>query len=482
MFKRIVAVCCSVMLLLSTAAASGETLSVRSGNEESREAFLADHPEVTLEVVEASKFDTANMSTSELNTKLLTGEIYCDTYTIHTSSQDVKTMIDKGFLMDLSSSPVITDAVNRMWPSIRDQVTVDGKIYGVPKDANVDVFICHKEEFQEAGYSEADVPHSFAEMLDFLEKWIIRNEQEPQNFQISNMWDYELYDEHSYTQWLVEKLIEQYIMQVQYAGEPMRFDDPELQEYLERCAVIGAKLTEIEDFDEAKYPGLFEDAQARFYWGDVDTWSALTSVHEGQPRLLRASLTMEVVNAGTKYPELAADYLEASVQHPWADGFTARYLYTDVEPIKNAEYEDQQRWWSTLVAMATDQLDGELKEISSYVDTNLLTPEKQTDLRTTYGRLKDESPAELRDLIDRWQGYLDEMPSKEYEFSPEQIADYAKFAPTLFFPAPNVFNNTREGRSTLRDLETRFATGQINAQQLCKELNRIAEMMELEAQ
>jgi len=479
MLKRMTAALISLMLLLSTAAASGETLYVRSGSDEGTQAFLADHPEVT---VETAKVNTIGMSTSELNSRLLTGEINCDSFHVYTRYQDVKNIISKGFLMDLSSNEIITEAVNRMWPSIRDQVMVDGKIYGVPSDAYIDVFICHKKEFQEAGYSQADVPHSFAGMLDFLEKWIIRNEQEPQSFQIINMWDYELYDKYSYTQWLVEKLMEQYIMQTQYAGKPLRFDDPELAELLERCTAIGAKLAEIENFSEPKYPALFEDAQARFYWGDVDAWSAITSVHDDQPRLLKANLTMDVVNAGTQNPELALDYLEACVQHPWADGYTARYLYTDVEPIKNADYEDELLWMSALVGMATDQLNGGLKDIDNYVDMNLLSEARQSDLRFYYNGMEELSTADLRDNLEHWQHHLDEMPSREYELSPEQIADYAKFAPTLFFPAPNVFNGSEEGRSTLYDLERRFATGQINAQQLCGELNRIAEMMEMEAQ
>lgn len=484
MFKRLAAAVCCLVMLLSAASASGETLYVQVGSDESEAAFLKKHPEVTVEYVDASKMDTINMSTSELNTKLLTGEIACDAYSVYTSYQDVQAMIDKGFVMDLSSSQIITDAVNRMWPSMRDQVMKDGKIYGVPSSASdIYVLMCREEEFRDAGFDEQDVPHSFEDFLDFLDNWIARNEEEPQSFQIYRMWDYTVYDQYTYTKWLVDKLMTQYIMQLQYAGKPLRFDDPRLVEFLERCATIGAKLAEIEDFEEPMYPGLFDsDAQARFYWGKMDTWSAVTSVYNDQPRLLRACLKLDVVNAGTDKPELAIEYLEDSLQHPWADGFDSRYLYTDVEPIVNEGYEEETLWWATLTAMATDQLNGELKDIDSYVDISLLTPEKQTDLRAIHTQLQDESPAELRDQIDRWQHYLDEMPSHEYELSPEQIADYAKFAPTLFFPAPSVFSGSLEGRNTLFNLEDRFSEGQISAQQMCRELNRVAEMMELEAQ
>ena len=475
MFKRIIAALCGLVLLLSTAAASGETLYVRTGNEEGREAFRAKHPEMTVEIVSASEFDTHNLTTAELSERLLAGEVNCDTYNIYTDAQDMKAMIDKGLVMDMSSSQIITDAVNRMWPSIRDQVLVDGKIYGVPQDTHVDVLICHKEEFQKAGYSEADVPHSFDEMLDFLEKWIIRSEEEPQSIQVQNMWGYETYNKYTYTQWLVDMLIEQYILQLQYAGEPLRFDDPALAEYLERCAAIGAKLAEIEDFDEPQ-PTLFENTQARFYWGDVDTWSAVTSIHEGQPRLLKAHLWLAVVNTASQRPELAVEYLEDCVQQTTTDGFEGRYLFTDVKPIKNAVYEEAMRWQSAKVAMATDRLNGAMKELDSYIDMSLLSAESQDKIRSLYQKIQDEETADLRGDLEKWQSMLDHAIAHEYDFSPEQIEDYAKFAPTMFFPAPNVINGSYEGINNLRKLEKRFAKGQIDARQLCEELNRMAEM------
>ena len=477
MFKRMAAALLSLMLLLSTAAASGETLYVQPGNLKGKEAFLAKHPEVTVELVTDDHHNVSNMSTSELYARILTGEFNCDAYRLSTSHHDVKAIMNKGYLMDLSSSQVIADAVNRMWPSIRDQVTADGKIYGVPSNVNSNILMCQIREFQEAGYDEHDVPHSFAELLDFLDGWIIRNEEEPQSFQVFSDWNYEEYDRYSYIQRLVEMLIDQYVMQRQYAGEPMRFDDPALVEYLERCVVIGAKLGKIEAYDDAKYMPLFGNFQS---WGNVDTWSVATSVQEGQPRLIKVNLDIDVVNAGTPCPELAVEYLEDSVLHP-DHYFTAFSVYMDAEPIKNEFYEETLRWHSAQVAMATDQLNGGLKDIDSYVDMSLLSAESQEDMRSLYQQIQDEGPADLREDLALWQRYLDKMPSREYDLSPEQIADYAKFAPTLFFPAPSVFSGSDEGRSTLYELERRFATGQINAQQLCGELNRIAEMMEMEA-
>jgi len=183
-----------------------------------------------------------------------------------------------------------------------------------------------------------------------------------------------------------------------------------------------------------------------------------------------------VVNTTSQHPELAVEYLEDCVQQTTTDGFEGRYLYTDVKPIKNAVYEEAMRWQSAKVAMATDRLNGEMKEIDSYIDMSLLSAESQDDMCSLYQQIQDEEAAALRDGLATWQGNLDEIIAYEYDFSPEQIEDYAKFAPTLFFPAPNVINGSYEGINNLRKLEKRFAKGQIDAQQLCEELNRMAEM------
>lgn len=70
------------------------------------------------------------------------------------------------------------------------------------------------EAWAEAGLTKADVPDSFTGLLDFLDAWILRMEEQPMDhISVCNAFDEEQYGAHSYILYLVQALVDNHIMQ-----------------------------------------------------------------------------------------------------------------------------------------------------------------------------------------------------------------------------------------------------------------------------
>lgn len=70
------------------------------------------------------------------------------------------------------------------------------------------------------GLTQEDVPTSFTELLDFLEAWVERIIDEPEDdISVCNAFASEAYGEDSYISYLVDHLIQNYIMDYNYANK-----------------------------------------------------------------------------------------------------------------------------------------------------------------------------------------------------------------------------------------------------------------------
>lgn len=211
-------------------------------------SFQAIHPDVQCSW---SEQDYSNIN--DLNSALLTGEFDSDVYNLNSLLFDCKQIMTKGYCIDLSRSEIIRKEIAKMQPSIVTQVMQDDKIYAIPFDISFSFWAVNAEAWTAAGFTDADVPTSFPEFLDFLSSWVDRIEDDPEpDISINNRWVESLYNENSYTSWLTQILMENYIMQVQYAGQLLRFDNDELITLLNRVKEIGAAIYRSEPATKGK--------------------------------------------------------------------------------------------------------------------------------------------------------------------------------------------------------------------------------------
>lgn len=484
--------CC--LMLLSSARA--ETV-LRTQRFKPYEAFTAAHPEVTVQVGEDY------LEPDQLLTKLLTRSMDVDVFYMYSDGIDFTNMIDKGYLLDLSGNEAIREAVSRMHPALRDYVSRDGAIYALPYGVSfTSQMMCNVEVWTELGYTAADVPKTFPELLDFLESWIVRCETDDLPYCVIGGMDETIYDESTYPQILVWMLMDSWVQQKEYAGEPLRFNDPVLIGLLERAVRVGK---DIYRYCEPRKAGNGQDgrplfADANLYlngtWSKLDDWMINPRISRDQPTLMMGTVCMAAAYSGTGEPELAAEMIAAELQ--WLDdravGIGATdvcFLYADAQPLPNPRQASELRMTRNYIAITEHRLAGDDTPLEEYLELTDSDYDrlKEYDDYTTIGGYRDYA-ARLQDMMDRdvedklaeLQMTLEREEEDAWSFSPEDLAVYKQFAQTLLIRTPGVFRTGTDARSNYYDLVDQYIHGLITAPQLVTRLDGIAEMVELENQ
>ena len=472
-----------VLMTLTATACADDALRVRG--------HLPEGFQSTLRVEE----NNAYMETDELLRQLLTRAPEFDVFTMLSSATNVSNVIDKGFCLDLSGSEVIRDAFSRMHPAIADYFRRGDAIYAIPNGIGFSgELMCNEEVWRDLGYTEADVPKSFPAFLDFLETWIIRDESADLGVDINVGWDEDLYDEHSYADWLVRMLMRSYVNQAKYAGST-RFNNQELVALLERARDIGERI--YRDCEPSKSAASWRNRELfttnnSFFggWDDLETWMVDMRINKSQPTLMPGSMWVKAVYAGTEHPEEAIRLIEAYLlAEDTLQLHDNLFLYTDAEPLPYANREGEMRSDRNRIALLEHRLAGDDTPIEEYLELQPSDYErpKSYDDYTPFlgyqgmmGRLRGMSDDEVELELEEAKLRLEADEAHLWEFAPEDLDAYKRFAQGIIIDQPSAFEENAEASSNYYNLVQQFSNGVISAQQLVTQLDQIAEMVEME--
>lgn len=270
-----------------------------------------------------------------------------DLFIVRTYNDDFAAIRDAGMLADLSDSEAIRDAVSRMRPETQQLVTTqDGQILGLPVSQLVRPFYWYQDAWDEAGLTADDVPHSYTELLDFLDAWAARVAVHPEkNVCVNRMLRFGSGKEkYHYTNWLMRTLIIDWVMQKQYAGKPADFTTPEFIALAEKTRDVGLKLYEAEPREKERSNML------QLFQNDMDGGEHANDgrdyglshiipyrIVSDQPVLMKADADVVCVRKDSPWLTEALDFI---TQYKDEQPFYCRYaLYTDFEPGEYP-YED----------------------------------------------------------------------------------------------------------------------------------------------
>lgn len=451
--RRLFTCLLALVCMIASPPAGAATLKLH-GADRGSEQFQKDHPDVDFQTT-----TTEYRNTYELNAAMVTGMFEADVFTIYNMAYDWNAIVDKGFCADLSGSAIILEAVSRMHPSIQRQLMREDKIMGIPESIQFDFLLVDDRGWAEAGYTDADVPKTFPALLDFLEGWVRRRQTEDlAGIAVIGSWAEELYGPTSYINWLTSLLMDSYIMQRQHAGLPLTFDDPALVPLLERIQAVGAAIYQEEPgFIEGSMQLIATSFGPGFMWpGNISQRLVSPRIHENQPHLLYCTMGIQAVYAGSRQKELAIALLEDFlVQRRWFISLYPEYFYMDGQPVKNPKYRESLDHWQQ-----------KIEETKAILTQPNLSP-------------GDRNEAEV--LLARFEGYLANTLEREYDLSPDQLADYKAMAPGFFFPMASPYVAWTETGQSYETLRRRFVDGQLSAQAFIEELMRMARMVMLEA-
>ena len=450
--KRLLCLFLSITLCLFVVTASSETLITYGGtfssNNTGLQAFLSDNPSITLSWSDASYFPA-----SAFVTALLTREFQCDLFHQGTDQADWPTLMGKGYCLDLSGSTVLTAAVQRMHPSIASEAMVDGHLYAIP--TGIYFRHCHiiEETWLNAGYTMDDVPQAFPEFLDFLSAWCDRIEDNPEaNIVALSGWGDDSFSSATYIANLTKILINEVIMQYQYADEKLSFNTPEIIALLNRCTIIGERLFQLES--KHYNAALFEES-AGILWPDKVSSIVFFRLNDKQPKLIDATLSMWAVNASSSHAEKAVELLEkAATVTDDPSACDDLFLYQDAQPRYDPDYEKNLAHWTAEKENAASLLQNE--------------------------NLDADAREDVEKEVQKYQDCIDFTEAHKWLVTPEQLEDYKTMVDHLYFPPINIFHQSSEGYEALDDLYKQYGYGKLTAEQFVQRLDQIATMMYLE--
>ena len=479
-----------MICLLALSTARAET-TLRVGAYVLPEAFTQAHPEVQAEL-------DYEFNEQTLQQALITRSMDMDVFRMFTHNISVASVVDKGYCLDLSGSEIIREAVEKMYPSVKELFVRDGHIYALPLDlypGSGDEYRCIEETWTELGYTVEDVPKTFPALLDFLEGWVDRVVAEDLPYCVIGSWDETVYDAYAYPDWLVQQLMDTYIRRAESSGEPLRFTDPALPELLDRAKRVGEDIFNLcEPVKTGAYngDGLFELINLNFGdWTQTD-WMLDMRLREDEPSALNGSLYLMAVYAGTEHPELCIELLEDEWLEKIArlsDGdLSTAYLLTDAEPVPNARSAEDARILSNCITMIEHRLAGDDADFTTYLELTEadyeIGPDQESTMdtyRSTYNRLWNQwDEQEAREILERYTGSLELTRANVWYMSPEDLAAYRTYVSGFAFQTPTVFQYNSDDRSTYCNLLNQFTRGTITSQQLLQQLDGIAQMVLLE--
>ena len=447
-----------LVFTIAFSSARGESLieSIALGMFQGGETYKSQHPDVKIEMASVHYGNT-----SELSGALLTGSLKDDLLGLGTMWVDSRAVLEKGYCLDLSSYPEIVNAVSRMYPRIREQCMVDGKVYGLPTFVGFTYDAVDEEAWAYTGSSLEEMPESFEELLDWTERWLDKAEAEDiRNVHLAISDSYG-YDRHSYPLWLISNVLNIHILQQQYACNGLHFDDPVLRDMLLRCVTLGERLYQQEEIvGENAVSSIRHYTILQSFGGAVGVRNINSIVPcrltRDQPNVLNTMLNIAVIPNTSQHQATAAEILCAIADlKPLYPNGSEVFVFADAPVAENPEYAANK----------------------ARVDENI------SALKAAIA--KAEKSGDSTDRLEK-QLSMEEWYEKNYVspylVSPETVEAYRFLADGLFFPGPSVFNGTQEDMVAFDSLKEQYAAGSITVDELLSRLNEMARMIQAENQ
>jgi len=429
-------------------------LSENWGGDDLLRGFCQAHPEIALETGTSSAYTAEDISRA-----MTSGDNSADIFSIYVHSSAYEALLRKGYFYDLSGSEILSDFAGRMYPHFAKVLTQDGKLCAIPIHVSAYSLGYFPKAFEKVGLTEADVPATMMEMLDFIQRWADDYADEYPEMQLFLNTD-NLRGE------LFSTIFQMQLSHCQAQGEPLTFDTPVIRKLLARLEEISPALTSIENraanggevfaISASNPPQLFTtyaNLLPQRYHASGRDWSGypmLLSLDEGMTPALDMTMEVYIVNPNSENLDLAVTFLEYMVEHMYQD--TRIVLLPDENtPYQNEYYERNLKEYEDALAI----------EYASMAEA------------------AEEYKADFQEQIEWLEKSKARVEADRWAISVEDIADYRAVAEYLNILPTNLFSGSNnEAASLMR----RYTDGQMGAEQFIKEFSRIVSMSQLESQ
>lgn len=205
---------------MTYSSAPSRTLRLCLRNTDIVPSFIAANPDVSVQIADASTIDNTAIAQAFVN-----GTFEYDVFEIEASSF-FRSLIDKGYLADLSVSDKLTDDVAELYPAIQEVIALDGHLWGIPSKMSVETWAYDNEHWKEF-IQDAQPPRTFDEYIALCERWLKTVSEGEADYSL-------VYPSYAFFQMLYSDMFSLYIDQYDRKTETFTFDTPTFRTILKR--------------------------------------------------------------------------------------------------------------------------------------------------------------------------------------------------------------------------------------------------------
>ena len=368
----------------------------------------------------------------------------------------LRTLIEKGYGINLSGCENIVNETLQLYPFIRDAIKHGGDIYGFPCEIGISCNRYFLRALNAIGLSDDDIPKTWTEFFRFIQTWQVQyGDNNPGMTLFGNSFGEPIADGAKH--YLHSQILGEYAAVCNRNGIPLADNLHLLLEPLQIMASIDFETAVVSTGHDQSPYDMYAPPFILFgpdFGLDVDqptvTMSCLPmplSVGGDMAPAALADISILIINPYSKQIDAAADFIEFFAANMTAKQRT-EWMPSVNMPIRSLDYDQ----------MLADCID-KLAEIDA-----LIKDADEGD-RLSYQQLYDQISNELRYIKDT-----------EWQISAGNIAVFRSVDDFFTVKASNILNED----TALADLSARFCDGQINAAQYIEAVEQKLRMMALE--
>ena len=410
-------------------------------------AFANEHPEIPVITTDSS------FSAEDVTQSMISSSDAADIYAVDMNWGVFDALLKKGYCVDLSSSQVLMDAVQRMNPEFTKSFFVDGKLYAFPYSVNAQGLGYSPSVLEALGLTEDDLPKTYLEFLDFCVTWV---DDYADEYADLSLFEY-VYNVRTM---LFTDLMDRYMDYSYVSGENMSFDTPLMRKLLAKLEEVLPQLKTLEDDSSDNMVFFSSDGPTALFdlyvdpipqeYVSYDYKPLLLPLDEGLDVAANMSMRVYLVNPNSKNQEAAVTFLEYLAQHMDAS------MKIALCPDENTPIEDP--YTEKYIQQTQDTL---------------------AQLRQQREEAADADKRSFDEMIADQESTLTMLEQQKYRISAEQIAAYRAVEPYLHVVS-NTLYSTLAGDSS--NAMQRYVDGEMSTEQFIRECDRILRMIQLENQ
>lgn len=282
-----------------------------------------------------------------------------DIYSLPMDNSQFAALRKKGYLQDLSANEKIVESTSRLYPYIRDAVTQDGKIIGVPVCFEGRTPGVHMEAWKGIGGTEEELPKTWSQFFDWLES--LPERLEGKNVAVVPDWE----TRESFRGTILEVMLNQYETLMERKGDTdYYFATPEMCELVRRLDGLDYDALQIrngndedeyyDDYDE-RTALLDNNTSTLFYDGGTYVPLPLSFSEEEDP-VLPVQVSIAFMNPYSEHPQEAMEFLALATENLF--GLDQYAAYTDrTEPVHYSGYESMLRYYQERIDKLKEQIE-----------------------------------------------------------------------------------------------------------------------------